>query len=170
MGRYKRLQQKFLAFSNLLNWVVLRIAMYIMASIFIVAIIEIFFRYVLGRPIVWSFTLLKVLTVWGVILSISVAFKSGEHVAVEGVVRLLPRKYQRIVLLIGYLFIALYMIVLVWQGLLLLMKPQGTILVLNISYRWILASVPVTAAIHLVHLLVSPLIIQEVIERGEKIT
>lgn len=170
MGTYERLERKFLAFSNSVNWVILRIAMYIMATIFIVALIEIFFRYVLGRPIPWSFTLLKVLTVWGTMLSISVAFKSGEHVAVEGVVRLLPRAHQRIVLLFGYLLIALYMVALVWQGLLLLMKPQGIILVLNISYGWVLASVPVTAAIHLVHLLASPLIIQEAIDRGAKTT
>jgi len=170
MGIYERLQHRFLAFSNLLNWAVLRIAIYIMASIFIVALIEIFFRYVLGMPLAWSFTLLKVLTVWGVMLSISVALKSGEHVAVEGVVRLLPRRYQKIVLMFGYLLIALYMVALVWQGFLLLMKPQGMILVLNISYRWVLASVPVTAAIQLAHLLTSPLIIQEVIERGEEVT
>ncbi|MBW2121816.1 MAG: TRAP transporter small permease [Deltaproteobacteria bacterium] len=159
-----------LRISDWLNQVVLKILGVLVIGLFGINIYAVFFRYVLNNPLPWPVPISRILLVWIALVGISVALKEGEHVAIEGAVRALPPKYERVIRLFGCLIIGVWLVVVIWQGWLAAARADQLMMItanLQISFKWRLMAVPVSGIIQLVHILAWPSILDKAMERRE---
>lgn len=93
---------------------------------------------------------------WLAMLSLTVAFKGGEHVAIAIAIRNLPPKLLRWVQAVNLLVVALFGIALVWYGYLFFQNATQLFMVsdtVQVSHKWTNLSVPICGVIMCVHLL-----------------
>jgi len=83
---------------------------------FLLAVITIFFRYVLENPLVWSSDILVPSFVWMALLGISVAARRSSHVMIDSFIKILPEKNRRQVAVATRLIIACFCVFLVIVG------------------------------------------------------
>lgn len=123
-----------------------------------------FFRYILNDPLPWPLTFGRVLMIWSALIGIPAALKRGQHMGVEGIIRLFPEKVERVVRYIGILFVLLFVIVLFWFGLQETINTRDLYMLTartRISAKWLSAAIPVSAAIQFIHLLAAPYVVKE---------
>lgn len=160
-----------LTVSDRLNWVVLRILGVLVIALFGINLYGVFFRYVLNNPLPWPVPISRILLVWIALVGISVALKEGEHVAIEGAIRALPPRHERLVRLFGCFVIGLWVAVIIWQGWLAAARADQLMMVTSkfqISFKWRLMAVPVSGVIQLIHILAWPSILEKAMEDREK--
>lgn len=75
-----------------------------LAGIVIFVCVNVFCRYVLGYIFNWMEELCTILFVWCTFLGISSAYKTNDHVGINVLVMLFPKKVQRIIMIIVNLF------------------------------------------------------------------
>lgn len=90
------------------------IASAILAILILLTFLGVIWRYVLNAPFTWLEEVQTSCMVWIVFAGAGAAFRSGNHVAIEMIVDLLPERMQKVmegvisavvVIVIGYLFI-----------------------------------------------------------------
>lgn len=93
----------------------LDIAIAVIALVILIVLTSsgVFFRYALGKPFTWLEEVQLLCLVWIVFAAGGAAFRTGNHVAIEMVVEMFPKKIQKLIgvlvdivvlLVIGYLF------------------------------------------------------------------
>ena len=118
----------------------------------VVAIMGVFFRYVMQSPFMWTEEVARYLMVWLGFTAINIAMRQDRHIKVEVLPKLVPAVAAKI---IGYLVDALmvfFFFVLLKQGYLLMINNIMTASTFNLSMSWILAAVPAAAALTLIQL------------------
>lgn len=89
------------------------VAAVVLAVLVVLTFLGVIWRYVLSAPFTWLEEVQMACMVWIVFAAGGSAFRTGNHVAIEMVVDLMPKKLQRIVeilisivvvVVIGYLF------------------------------------------------------------------
>lgn len=159
-------------FSNQLNVFICKITGILILFQLGIVLNGVLFRYFFGNPLSWVLPISRIILVWTGLLGISIAFKEGEHVALEAFVSKLPVVIKKIILGLGYIFIIIYLFILVWKGFPIALHSTQLIMIsekLQISLSWSMMAVPVSAAINLIHLLPIPLLIQKELEEKERI-
>jgi len=157
--------------SDRVNWVVLRILGLLVVVLFCMNIYAVFFRYVLNNPLPWPVPISRILLVWIALVGISIGLKEGQHVAVEAFVNVLPPKIDRAIRLFGGAVIALWLIVVIWQGWLATIRANQIMMItanFQVSFKWRLAAVPVSGVIQFIHLLAWPYIVDQAMERRRR--
>lgn len=90
------------------------IAGVMLVILIILTFLGVIWRYVLGEPFTWLEEVQMACMVWIVFAGAGAAFRTGNHVAIEMVVDMMPKKLQKVmtvfisivvVVVIGYLFI-----------------------------------------------------------------
>ncbi len=160
-----------LAFSDRVNWVVLRILGLFVVALFAINIYAVFFRYVLNDPLPWPVPVSRILLVWIALVGISIGLKEGEHVAVEAFVNVLPPKLDRAIRLFGGAVIGLWLIVVIWQGWLAAARADQIMMItanFQVSFKWRLMAVPVSGVIQFIHILAWPSIVDRAIEKRKR--
>ena len=159
-------------FSTRLNIYIYKITGLLILVQFGIVLYGVFFRYFLNNPLSWVLPISRIILVWTGLLGISIAFKEGEHVALEGFVSNLPVVIQKIILFFNYILIIIYLFVLVWKGFPIALHSTQLIMIsekLQIPLSWSMMAVPVSATINLIHLLPIPLLIKKKLEEKERI-
>ncbi len=62
---------------------------------FVLAVLAVFFRYVLQNPIIWASDILIPSFVWMSLLGISVAARTSSHVIIDSFINILPNKNRK---------------------------------------------------------------------------
>lgn len=118
----------------------------------IVAIMGVFFRYVMQSPFMWTEEVARYLMVWLGFTAINIAMRQDRHIKVEVLPKLVPAVAAKI---IGYLVDALmvfFFFILLKQGYLLMINNIMMASTFHLSMSWILAAVPAAAALTLIQL------------------
>ena len=156
--------KKIKALSDFLDNITLKFASILVAVILIISVYGAFFRYVLGSPLPWPLPVERILMIWSALLGIAAAFKRNQHMGVEGLIKSLPDSFERVLRYVIFLFVFLFIGALFWYGLLETLNNNDTYMItgkLRISSKWLVAAIPVSAFIHLIHLLTAPFMIEE---------
>lgn len=122
------------------------------ATMTIIAILGVFFRYVMQSPFMWTEEVARYLLVWLGFTAVSIAMRQNKHIKVEVLASLVP---SIVVKMMGYvvdIMISIFFIVLLWQGYLMTVNNIMAASTFQISMSWILAAVPVAAALTLIQL------------------
>jgi len=100
-------------------------------------------------------SVVRIFLPWLGMMSITVAFKFGEHIAIDLFSHRLPMTALRTIKVINFLSIALFGVLLVWYGVeLFALSSRNTIVSssLALSQRWTVAAVPLAGFVICVHL------------------
>ncbi len=109
-------------------------------------------RYVLHMPLAWTEEVVLLCLVWLVFLGASIATKHKEHIIIDIVVTLVPRRLARTMECASLVVVMAVLAMLVWQGSLLVDVTQDvTTTALGIPTMYIYAAVPVSAFLMLIH-------------------
>ncbi len=122
------------------------------AAMTLVAILGVFFRYVMQSPFMWTEEVARYLLVWLGFTAVSIALRQDKHIKVEVMAGFVPLIVVKLMSYLVDILIAIFFIVLLWQGYLMTVNNIMMASTFQISMAWILAAVPVAAALTLVQL------------------
>lgn len=123
------------------------------ASLAIICLYQVFSRFVLEAPTVWSEALARTLMVWAVFLGTPVAIRRGMAITMSVLAEMSPPPMRRLIDLLVTLAIALALFIVLWQGILLIQRIANQRLAgLDIPIIWAYAAIPVGAAFSLLAL------------------
>lgn len=115
-----------------------------------------FYMVLTGEALSWTYSLARLFIPWIGMLSITVAFHSGEHVAMNVLARLVPAPLATLLSLIVLGLVGLFAALLLWFGWQFFESSTQMYMVsdqLQVHGRWVAACVPVSGAILLLHLI-----------------
>ena len=87
------------------------------AAIVFLTIAQIFFRFVLNSPLVWSEELVRLLVVWITFLGAAVICWDGRHLSVDVLFVRLPSGLRRVLRIFNCIVALIFLVVLVWYSL-----------------------------------------------------
>ena len=118
----------------------------------LVAILGVFFRYVMQSPFMWTEEAARYLLVWLGFSAISIALRQGRHIKVEVIANIAPLIVQKILVYVVDMLMGIFFAILLWQGYRMTVNNIMSASTIPISMSWILAAVPVGAGLALLQL------------------
>jgi len=88
----------------------------LLASYFVLVLLQIFFRYVLNESLFWAEELVRGLMVWGVMIGSALVAASRDHIRVEVLELMLPPIGRRIVVRIANVLCIAFSLILLWAA------------------------------------------------------
>ena len=116
------------------------------------ALLGVFFRYVMQSPFMWTEEAARYLLVWMGFVAVSIALRRGRHIRIEILDKMAPAKLVRWIDFLVDALIAYFFIVLFRQGYLMTVNSIMSAATMGMSMKWVLAAVPVGAALTLIQL------------------
>lgn len=120
-----------------------------------ISFIGFFYMMGTGEALSWTYSLARLFMPWIGMLSITIAFKGGEHVAMNLLLGLVPAGITRAMQWTSVALIGLFALLLLWFGWDFFLGSNQYYMVsdqIRIHGRWVAACMPVSGAILLVHL------------------
>jgi TRAP-type C4-dicarboxylate transport system permease small subunit len=114
-----------------------------------IAILGVFFRYVMQSPFMWTEEVARYLLVWLGFTAISMALRQNRHIRVDVMAAIAPPLVQQIVGYVVDVLVAVFFMVLLWQGWLMTKNNIMAASTLPVSMTWIYAALPVAAVLAL---------------------
>jgi TRAP-type C4-dicarboxylate transport system permease small subunit len=114
-----------------------------------------FYMMITGEALSWTYSLARLFIPWIGMLSMTVAFHAGEHIAMNAIERFLPDALSRIAHHMVLASIAVFALMLLWYGWQFFVSTTQYYMVsdqLQVHGRWVAACVPVSGLILLIHL------------------
>jgi TRAP-type transport system small permease protein len=138
------------------RWVLAHVEEIVTASLLAVMIgsigVSVFCRYLLKLPLSWTEEVVLICMVWTCFLGASVATKHNEHIVIDIVVTLVPRRLAQAMEFCTLTIITGVLVILLWQGILLVDRTQEvTTIALGIPTMYMYAAIPVSASLMLIH-------------------
>ena len=139
------------ALGNYLAKITIFVVTILAAIMVLTVLVGVFFRYVLRDSLGWTEELARYLMIWAALLSISIGIKDKEHVGIQLIIRNIPIKYARIIILLVNVFILFFLSVLSYKGMYIANKaiPQLS-MGLGISMFLALLSIPVSGVLAII--------------------
>jgi TRAP-type C4-dicarboxylate transport system permease small subunit len=143
------------AFSDALDRQVTRFCIACLLIMLAISFAGFFYQLLTGAALSWTYSLARLFVPWIGMLSITVAFKRGEHVAMAVLLTLLPERVATWVAYVNVALIGVLALLLIWYGWQFFVSTTHYNMVsdqIQIHNRFVAACIPVTGLILLVHL------------------
>ncbi len=115
--------------------------LFIVTFVFIAAI---FRSKLIGYPIVWSVDLASLLFVWICFIGADIALQNNKHIGVDFIANKIPEKIYKIIKVIIYLMIIIFLVIVTVYGInLAIINYKRQYSSLEISYSWATSAGPV---------------------------
>lgn len=150
--------------SDNVNVAVTALAVVLFVVMFSLSLVATFYQFILGAPLTWAYSLTRLFLPWIAMLSVTVAFKHGEHIGITIAIRHLPRGLLRLVQLANLGVVAFFGAALLWYGLDFFEISTQVFMVsdnLQVSHKWTAASVPLAGLVICIHLLSGVALVQQ---------
>ena len=141
--------------SDALNRAVIAFCVACVIAMLAISFIGFFYMVGTGEALSWTYSLARLFIPWIGMLSITVAFKGGEHVTMNLLLGLVPASFTRLLQWVSLGLIALFALLLLWFGWDFFLGSNQYYMVsdqIRVHGRWVAACIPATGAILLVHL------------------
>lgn len=115
-----------------------------------------FYMITTGASLSWTYSLARLFIPWIGLLSITVAFKRGEHIAMTSLRDTMPRPVVAVLKAVNLVVLVLFVGLLIWYGTRYAIRAGDYYMVsdrIQIHARWVAAALPVTGLVMLVHIL-----------------
>jgi TRAP-type C4-dicarboxylate transport system permease small subunit len=143
------------AASDQLNRVVTGVCIVCILAMLAISFAGFFYQLVTGSALSWTYSLARLFVPWIGMLSITVAFKHGEHIAMAVLLQTLPPRAVTIVSYANVVIIGIFALLLVWFGWQFFINTTHYNMVsdqIQVHQRFVAACVPLTGLVLLVHL------------------
>lgn len=142
----------FIKLVDLLNHWVFNFLAVVFGGIAVLTVYQVFARYVLNSPLVWSEEIIKYLMIWIVLLGTAIALRKGLLISVEIVLHIVPKIIQKIMQAIITILNMVFLVLLVQYGFKILETIQGqTTGALELPVSWTYAAIPVASILALIN-------------------
>lgn len=144
------------AFSARVNRAALLCCVFCVLAMLSISFVGFFYMLVTGDALSWTYSLARLFIPWIGLLSITVAFYSGEHVAMNILARLVPARMVMPLQVISLIAVAVFAVLLLWFGWQFFVSTTQYYMVsdqVQIHGRWVAAAVPASGAILVIHLI-----------------
>ena len=151
-------------FSMRLNVIVTAVCAAILVSMLCISFSGALYQVIVGDALSWTYSLARQFVPWIALLSITVAFRGGEHVAMKLVTNAMPAFLRTVLHVMTIAAIGVLGLVLLVYGIQFTVESDQLVMIsdqIQFSQRWVTASLPVTGAIMLVHLAAGRALIEE---------
>jgi TRAP-type C4-dicarboxylate transport system permease small subunit len=134
--------------------VVNRGAIMFFSIIFSVMLLQIFFRYVLNSPLVWTEELCRYLFIWICFLGWTIALRRKSHIRISFFLERLPRSLQRSITLVFHVLILVFLFQLMRYGIAMTAR-SFTVPTITLFFSWayVYVAAPISAAIMILYVL-----------------
>ncbi|HEX7074806.1 MAG TPA: TRAP transporter small permease subunit [Hyphomicrobiaceae bacterium] len=115
-----------------------------------------FYMFFTGDALSWTYSLARLFIPWLGLLSITVAFRRGEHIAMSSLMEIVPRPIGLAARAANYVIVGVFALLMIWYGTEYAMNSRDLYMVsdqIQVDARWVASSVPITGIILLVHVL-----------------
>ncbi len=120
----------------------------LLAAIFVIMILQVTCRYVLGSPLVWSEEASRYLYIWVCYLGAPIALRRGNHIAITLLADQLPARLARMIAVTWQIVAFLFLIELGIQGAILAVRSHSLIAItIPIPWSLIYMAVPISAVL-----------------------
>jgi TRAP-type C4-dicarboxylate transport system permease small subunit len=143
------------AASDQLNRVVTGVCIVCFLAMLAISFAGFFYQLVTGSALSWTYSLARLFVPWIGMLSITVAFKHGEHIAMAVLLQTLPPRAVTIISYANVAIIGIFALLLVWFGWQFFINTTHYNMVsdqIQVHQRFVAACVPLTGLVLLVHL------------------
>ena len=107
-------------------------------GIFIILVLQVFFRQVLQTPLIWSEELSRLIFVWVAMLGISIGIRKQSHIFIDFLFNKFSPTVQKVMFTLSQIIIFVCIICMGWFGKILTAKKWGfEIVTLHISSGWL---------------------------------
>ena len=130
---------------------------FLFAAMVVIALLGVFFRYIMHSPFQWTEELARYLLVWMAFVAINIALRRKEHINIPFLTQHVPPAVAKAMDYLVDLLVFFFLIVLLKQGYFMTTRTILMTSTLHISMFWIYMSVPVAALLTLVQLIVNVL-------------
>ncbi|WP_075618854.1 TRAP transporter small permease [Paenisporosarcina indica] len=147
------------------HWVFNTIAI-LFGLVTLLTIYQVFARFILHSPLVWSEEVVRYSMIWIVLLGTSVALRKGLLVSVEIVLHIVPRKIKKMMEVLIVLLNVIFLFILIRYGFILLELTNGQkIGALDLPVSVIYYAIPVAGILGILNAL---LVLVEILTKKEK--
>ena len=156
--------------SDAVNHAVILVCVACVATMLAISFVGFFYMISTGDALSWTYSLARLFIPWIGLLSITVAFKRGEHVAMSVLVKRLPRSVAAVTGYANIVLIGIFAVLLIWLGWEFFLNSTQYYMVsdkFQVHHRWVAACVPVSGVILLIHLASGPSLLEPPIDAGE---
>src|SRR5690625_1956191 len=119
-----------------------------------ISVIGAFYMVITGDALSWTYSLSRLFIPWLGLLSISVAFWRGEHIAMNSLMEALPRPIGLAARAANYVIVGIFALLLIWYGTHCFLYSRDYVMVsdhIQFYSRCVSCAVPVPVAVILVH-------------------
>jgi TRAP-type C4-dicarboxylate transport system permease small subunit len=117
-------------------------------GVFGVVLLQVFMRFCLDSPLIWSEELARYLFMWVSLIGWVFATRSGTHIRVSIIADNLPVPVQKVLNVINFILTVVFALILFWYGFIMLQKNLDVPAVtLFFSYAVVYAAVPFSSAL-----------------------
>ena len=88
----------------------------LLASYFVLVLLQVFFRYVLNESLFWAEEVVRGAMLWGVMLSSALVAAARGHIRVEVLELMLPPRGRRVVIWMANVLTLAFSLILLWAG------------------------------------------------------
>ena len=127
----------------------------LLLAMFTISLLAVTWQAATGHALTWGTSLARLFLPWLAMLSITVAFKRGEHIAMAMLAARLPGRLRDAATAAGLAVTAAFALALVWYGFAFFVASNQLFMVsdfLQVPHKWVTASVPVAGLVLLAHL------------------
>jgi TRAP-type C4-dicarboxylate transport system permease small subunit len=103
-------------FSDRLRVWLTALSVALLASYFVLVLLQVFYRYVLNDSLYWAEELVRGLMVWGVMISSGLVAASRNHIRIEALELMLPPAGRRIVVWLANSLTIAFSLILLWAS------------------------------------------------------
>lgn len=144
--------------TSALERVVNSVAIVFFSLIFSIMLLQIFFRYVLSSPLVWTEELCRYLFIWICFLGWTIALKRGSHIRINFVIERIPWRFRKVLLILFQVLILFFLLQLTRFGIAMVQRSFSVpTITLFFSWAYVYLAAPLSAVImflySLLHLL-----------------
>ena len=139
-----------------IEWLIDNAVVVVFSSMIIISFLQVFFRYVLNRPLFASEEIARLFAVWLTFLGASLAIRYREHISVDILYVRVPSKVQGVFNLLSDIFLFIFHVFLVVEGTKLSYMFRGfESHALRFSMSFFFSALPITAFFILIFLVQS---------------
>ena len=124
------------------------VSVVLLASYFVLVLLQVFFRYVLNESLFWAEELVRGAMLWGLLLSSALVAAARGHIRVEVLELMLPPAGRRVVMWLANVFTLAFCLTLLWAGVQLILRTRmQQSPVLDVPKWTVYLAIPVGAAL-----------------------
>ena len=149
------LLSRWRAASDQLNRIVIGVCIACFLAMLAISFVGMFYQLVTGIALSWTYSLARLFVPWIGMLSITVAFKHGEHIAMAVLVQSLPPRLITANSYVNVAIIGVFAALLLWFGWQYFINSTHYNMVsdqIQVHQRFVAACIPLTGLVLLVHL------------------